>query len=46
MDKIRKIKEKREELIEFLKKEKITEFDWEMLIKGYIDQKYKESTLQ
>lgn len=39
------IKEKREEFINYLKDEKITGFEWENLIKNYIDQKYKESTL-
>lgn len=40
-----KIKEERKEIIEFLKKEKITAYEWELLIEKYINQKYKESTL-
>lgn len=46
MDKEQKIMEKRKELENFLREEKITMNDWEMLIKGYIEQKYNESTLQ
>ena len=40
-----KIKEIRKELFEKLKEEKITEYEWELLIEKYINQKYKESTL-
>ena len=39
-----KIKAKREELVEFLKKEKLTARDWGF-IKNYIDQQYYNSTL-
>ena len=39
-----KIKAKREELVEFLKKEKLTARDWDF-IKNYIDQQYYNSTL-
>ncbi|MBR3002900.1 MAG: hypothetical protein IKF38_05015 [Clostridia bacterium] len=42
---IKKIKEKREEIVKFLKDEKITCFEWELFIKKFIEQKYKESTL-
>ena len=45
MNRGERIEEKRNEIIQFLKEEKITAFDWETLIKSYIDQKYKESTL-
>ena len=43
--KLEKIKEKREEIVRFLKEEKITGFEWEKFIKEYIEQKFKESTL-
>lgn len=46
MWKIDKIKEKREEIIEFLKSEKITAFEWNTFIANYIDQKYEECTLR
>ena len=39
-----KVKAKKEELIEFLKKEKLTARDWDF-IKNYIDQQYYNSTL-
>lgn len=39
------IKEKRKEIVKFLKEEKITAYEWELLIEKYINQKYKESTL-
>ena len=42
---LNKIKEKREEILNYLKDEKITAFEWENLIRNYIDQKYKESPL-
>lgn len=45
MSKEEKIKEKRKEIIQFLKDEKITCFEWNLFLKGYIDQKYEESTL-
>ena len=45
MDKEEKIKEKRKEIVEFIKKKKITAYEWELLIEKYINQKYKESTL-
>lgn len=41
----KKMKTKREEILEFLKKEKITYEDWESYIKNYIEQRYRESTL-
>ena len=43
--KLEKIKEKREEVLKFLKEEKITYFEWEKFIKNFIEQKFKESTL-
>lgn len=45
MSREEKLKEKRKEILEFLKKEKITAYEWELLIEKYINQKYKESTL-
>lgn len=46
MDKEKKLKEKRKEIIQFLKDEKITAYDWEWMIVKYINQQYQESTLQ
>lgn len=46
MEKEKKIKEKRKEIVEFLKKEKITAYEWELLIENYINQKYEQCTLQ
>ena len=46
MEKEKKIKEKRKEIIEFLRKEKITAYEWESLIENYINQKYEQCTLQ
>ncbi len=40
-----KVKEKRKEIIQFLKDERITYFEWNLFIKRYINQKYEESTL-
>lgn len=45
MKKEKKIKEKRKEFIEWLEKEKITYREWEF-IKEYIDEEYRNSTLQ
>ena len=46
MEKKKKKKEKRKEIVEFLKKEKITAYEWELLIENYINQKYEQCTLQ
>ncbi len=46
MNKEEKLKEKRKEIIQFLKEEKITVHDWEWMIVKYINQKYEECTLQ
>lgn len=46
MEKEEKLKEKREELIQFLKEEKITAHDWEWRIVKYVNQEYENSTLQ
>ena len=46
MDKEEKLKEKREEIIKFLKEEKITVQDWDWMIVKYINQKYEGCTLQ
>ncbi len=46
MEKEEKIKEKRKEIVQFLKDEKITVHDWNWMIVGYINQKYGECTLQ
>lgn len=46
MEKEKKIKEKRKEIIEFLRKEKITAYEWELFIENYINQKYEQCTLQ
>lgn len=46
MEKEKKIKEKRKEIIEFLRKEKITAYEWELLIENYINQIYEQCTLQ
>lgn len=40
-----KIKEKRKEIIRWLEEEKITYKEWEF-IKTYIDEEYRNSTLQ
>ena len=40
MNKEEKLKEKRKEIIQFLKEEKITVHDWEWMIVKYINQKY------
>lgn len=45
ISRIDKIKEKRKEFIEWLKIEKITYKEWEF-IKTYIDEEYRNSTLQ
>ena len=45
MNKEEKIKEKRKEILEFLKEEKITAYEWELLIEKYINQKYEQCTL-
>ena len=43
MSREEKLKEKRKEILEFLKKEKITAYEWELLIEKYINKKYKKS---
>ena len=45
MSREEKLKEKRKEILEFLKKEKITAYEWELLIEKYKNKKYKESIL-
>lgn len=46
MEKEKKIKEKREEILQFLKEEKITASDWKDRIVNFINQKYEQCTLQ
>lgn len=46
MSREEKLKEKRKEIIQFLKDEKITAHDWDWMIVKYINQKYEKSTLQ
>ena len=45
MGKENKIKEKREEILKFLKDEKMTYEDWDICIKKHIEQRYRESAL-
>jgi len=46
MNKEEKLKEKRKEIMQFLKDEKITAHDWEWMIVKYINQQYEKCTLQ
>lgn len=44
-DRSNKLNEKRQEILNFLKDEKITAEEWETFIENYINQKYKQCTL-
>ena len=46
MNKEEKLKEKRKEIIQFLKDEKITAHEWDWMIVRYINREYEECTLQ